>query len=228
MGRIGPRELAAELTLVASLLDETPFRGKGVVAAVRGVLAADKDPVTDAREMLVYYLRQSLGLAQSKDMFSVGSVRRYIAIAEKTLSKAKGPLKDAIDAYSGSGTVEWHGQFISSAEVQKVLKGVFPAGWSHNYFKPLKVAALIAKFPAFKWSFGKEYSPCLHCKPVKTKADALALAKAFRKEGAADEISISLGGKAVALEDVADGKADKDFDALPDDLGNGVCRFWWD
>jgi len=247
---IGNRELSAELVLVASLLDEKQFGCRTVVAAVKDILGTSDDGLVDrvassvrcaapdekahALEGIQYNLRMMTSFASNGDGFNVeGFMRSLNALmkdvkeyqrAEKSVSVARGPVQDAIEAYGDihklkTRNLSWRGQFVSSAEVQKVMQVSVPDGY--NGFNAKKVSGAVAKFSAYKWAFAREGSPALYCKGIKTKDEVLKLFSEF-EDVDADELHVIWKGKYYSR------LSRNNMSELPEDLSGALCRFWWD
>jgi hypothetical protein len=232
MSKIGRKEIAAELTLVASLLDEK-ILSKGVVAAVREIVAEDTsktllETIASYADMITWYTKG--------DGFNPKVIRRYLGDIEDKLKRfealrqteavSKGPVGDAIAAYGDvhdmpTRDLHWKGQYISAAEVAKVIVAAVPGGY--NNFDEKRVATAVKRLSSLQWAFAREGSPALYGRGVSTKTDAAKLANGFKRL-AADEVGLQMGSEYIKID-----KKFPAFIAMDEVLPHGIeFRAWWD
>ncbi len=147
--------------------------------------------------------------------------KELLKIARLLISKNQ--VEEAMDAYSedySKRKLNWLSDFTTASDVIEMIDSALSKGY--NDFKPKRVAPLISHYNSYKWAFGREYSPVLYIRGVKTKSEAEDILNIFASKGKADEHWIKIDNKYFKPKN-------KEWDSLPEELPvDNELRIWWD
>ena len=208
--------VADELAKVAKdLIADTPETVEEAVKRINWNLGYIKDALVVGEMMDV-----NRALSRLKE------AEKYLLIIKKIedkQSQAKGPVKDAIEAYGDSNNLptrklNWRGQFVSGNEVIEVAKAAVAEGY--NEWTPAIFERAIKSLPGnYKYAFAREGSVCVYVMGFSTPEEALNIAQVFQK-AKADEVAVQGRGRYESFEK----GIPKDFVSKSGDM----FRAWWD
>ncbi|HUV84277.1 MAG TPA: hypothetical protein VMV86_01125 [Methanosarcinales archaeon] len=150
--------------------------------------------------------------------------KKKVKEASKSIS-AGDPLQDAIDAYSegSKSSLRYRGPYVNGAACAKIIVNAVPGGY--NDFDSEDVAMFVKSHGGYKYSFGREYSPVLYIKGIKTYDDVIKMKNEVIRKLKADEVSLNKGGSIVWAEW---SRSDEDLRAIEDEIPKLTLRVWWD
>jgi len=153
--------------------------------------------------------------------------KKKVKSGEKKSSKnilAGDPLQDAIDVYSDTGgKLQYKGPYVNGTACAKIIVNAVPGGY--NDFDSDDVAGFVKSHGGYKYSFGREYSPVLYIKGLKTYEDVVKMKNELIKKLRADEVSLNRGSKTVWAEWASN---DEELKVIEDEIPKLELRVWWD